>query len=125
MSHAEPTGRGRPRWSAGVVASHSTAVPAGMASTPAEPLAGSRVKVGPPLSARGPSTGVVPGRSPGPVSPHVPSSAMLYPPDAVTPLQLGPLSEKTEPLIESVPAMRSTAAENKEVLSVNVEELIV
>src|SRR5262245_4618446 len=108
MSHPAPNGRGSPRWSTTVAASQIPAVPGGMAFTPTDPATGTRVNVSPPLFPNGPSACTVLGRSPGPVSAHVASSAMLYPPELVTPLQLGPLLSNTEPVIRSVPSNRST-----------------
>ena len=83
-SHAAPPGRGTPRWS---VAGQPAPSPPSIAGLPAWRAI---VWVGPPLPARGPSSGFVPARSPTAPSEHVPASSMLCPSEPIDPAQLAP-----------------------------------
>jgi hypothetical protein len=77
MSQAGPSGRLAPRWSTGTLLSQSPAVPAGMASTTGLSENGRRVRVGPPLSVSGKSSGSVLAWSPAPARPQLESETTL------------------------------------------------
>src|SRR3972149_2670268 len=78
LSPSPSTGRANPRWS--VAGGGQSGLPASMAGLP-----GRRawVWVEPPLSASGPSSGAIPGRSPAAVRLHVLSLSRLWPADVV------------------------------------------
>src|SRR6266511_2762905 len=82
MPHATPTGRITPRW---YVGGHCALSPASIAGLPgSKPM----VRVGPPLSARGPSFGSVLFRLPGAEKAALASEQMLCPASLITPRQL-------------------------------------
>ena len=84
-----------------------------MASTAGELVAGSRVRVGPPLGASGRSRGSTPDWSPVEAKPHDPTASMLYPSEVTGPEQVAvvPAPWSTEPATVIVPPPEPTAAE--------------
>src|SRR6185436_11003575 len=90
-SHAAPIGRLTPRWSA---SGHPTVLPASRAGLPgSKPI----VRVGPPLSASGPTFGSVLFRLSGAVRAALASEQMLWPRSVIAPRQL--LLEESPPTI--------------------------
>ena len=126
-SQAAPWGRAVPRWSLTTVPSHSPAVPTGM--TPPAGLVGSGrwVRVGPPLSARAPSSGSVLGWSPVPANPHDASEMTLWPPEVKVPEPAQSVPVAGSAMIEPVTSMAAVLPLPRllPVLSVTVDAVMV